>query len=146
MKIKIFILVFIFISECFWIFYPNHTIDPELVSFNSYFIDEVNKYCNKSQYFFPSKTSITLDKLPDEMLGLCKQGLFKFNVIINIKFWYMSDIDSRFSTVIHELTHAYLNQRHSDNPLNFMYKEENSLPIDIVKKQLTELLKEKCNR
>lgn len=143
---RILFISLILIFETFWIFYPIHHVDNELKQYNDYFLYEVNKYCDKSQFSILNKTIIKFDDLNRGELGVCRRALIRFEVLIDKKSWDRSQQDRKFSTITHELTHCYLKEEHSPNPNHYMYATENNLPTLMVMLQLEELLKKKCHK
>ena len=122
------ILCILLLIELSWVFYPMHEIDRELMSFNSFYLAELNKHCDRSQWSFPPHTKIILDRISDEQVGVCHKSWSRFEVVVNIKYWYQATFEDQFSTAVHEMHHCYTGAKHTDDPTNFMFKAENVLP------------------
>lgn len=149
MKNRKLLTLFYFITIQYLIsqFIPYKTIDPTLYPYKQEFLTIVNEHCSYFQYFHPIQEAMYFDDLQN---GMCAYSLSnrlsKLNVVVNIRYWNNATDDMKYSTMMHEFSHGYLEAKHSDNPLNYMWPYENYLPKELVKAQLIEALILKCGK
>ena len=128
-------------------FVPYTSIDPELAKFDNEFVAEVKKYCREDQYFHPIQKRIFFENIEDkQVIAQCGYSPFNFKVGVSYFHWRRSSEEQKFATLNHEFTHCYFKVGHNPDPGNYMYAFENYLPREVVKKQLTDFLAERCFR
>lgn len=127
---------------------PYKTINPEMAPYEQEYLHYVVKYCRPDQYLSnPLQKSFEIAPLANYAIARCiSNGYTNMYITYNSKYWKMDSHDARLSTMFHELTHCYFNERHSGDPKHFMYSDENYLSAETVQVQLEEYLKKKCGK
>lgn len=126
-------------------FIPYRIIDPELAPYEKEFIDTVKEYCPATRFFHPIQDSMYFGNIGYPRLAYTQtNGWTRMTIVVDRFYWATANDDMRYSTLFHELGHGILGLSHSKNSGNFMYAFDFPITKAEVKKQLVEILKERC--
>jgi hypothetical protein len=136
--------LFIWISSIILFFIlPINNIDKDLQGYYKEYMDLAKSQCNKIKP--PTQFSIRFGKLSDDNIGVCTYYLNRREILIDISYWRMSNLETRKQLMFHELTHCILDMHHIDLESNYMNSYLIELPKDVLYEQVKDNMVKFCN-
>jgi hypothetical protein len=127
-----------------WIVIPyksvNQTLDVYYTNFNNKVIEKCGNKYNSNKHI------IRFAKLIRPTIGQCSSVLGGFMIEIDALFWDIANENDKYNVMTHELSHCILKENHSitDYP-HYMNDTMNELSIDVINKQLDDVIERKCS-
>lgn len=134
-------VIFYYLSNIYVLF---PFIDSKLEPYFDQNLEEVQSYCDPSQYHLPFMRSVQFGRTEGDVIAYCEYKRNGYVLVFNRGFWDTLTEVNKKQLMMHEMVHCLFRQEHFTTPFHFMYYQFVSIPENILNSQTAEYLFRKC--